>query len=286
MLDPALATSDGERAAYREEIERWRRERLDRLRSPDGWLSVVGLFWLEPGENSVGTDPSNRIVVPGGRATDRLGTIALSEDRALFTAAPGSDVRHAGAPVETVELRSDAGGPPTVLTRGRVSFYLIRRSGRLAVRVKDTGSAARRGFRGIESFPIEPGWRVEARFEPYDPPRELPIANVLGGVDGERCPGAIVFERAGATHSLDAIVETAEPDLFVIFGDETNGVETYGAGRFLYAPRAAGGRTVLDFNKAYNPPCVFTPYATCPLPPSQNRLPLRVEAGEKKYAGS
>jgi uncharacterized protein len=244
---------------------------------------VVGLFWLEPGKNAVGSDPGNRVVLPPGRAPAFLGSLDRRSDSVTFHAAPGSGVLTDGKPVTMLSLRSDADGEPTVLGVGSISFYVIRRGERLGVRVKDSQSEARRTFKGIESFPVDPKWRVEARFEPYEPPRSIPVPNVLGTVDSEKCPGTLVFELEGKTHRLDPVLERGETDLFVIFGDRTNGKETYGAGRFLYAAPPVGGRTVLDFNKAYNPPCVFTPYATCPLPPPQNRLPIRIEAGERRY---
>ena len=180
-------------------------------------------------------------------------------------------------------LASDAGEAATRLRTGSVLFYVIERAGKLAVRVKDSQSEARREFHGLEYFPIDPSWRIEARFEPYDPPRPISVPNVLGHQDTEKSPGALVFERAGQTYRLDPVLERGETDYFVIFGDATNGKETYGAGRFLYVKPPVDGKTIIDFNKAYNPPCVFTDYATCPLPPAQNRMKVRVEAGEKEY---
>jgi uncharacterized protein (DUF1684 family) len=167
---------------------------------------------------------------------------------------------------------------------GTLSLYLIERGNRTAVRVKDSASAPRRRFSGIESFPVREAWRVPARLDRYPPKKSIPIPNVLGGVTQEPSPGAVVFTVGGREYRLDAVEEEGEKDLFLIFGDRTNGVVTYGAGRFLYvSPPGADGRTVVDFNKAYNPPCAFTPFATCPLPPPQNRLPIAVEAGEKRY---
>ncbi|HTO86515.1 MAG TPA: DUF1684 domain-containing protein [Thermoanaerobaculia bacterium] len=269
---------------YRSEIEQWRARRLDRLRSEGGWLTLVGLFWLEQGRNAVGADPGNRVALPSGKARPFLGSLDRAGDTVTFHAAPGSGVLSEGKPATAVSMRSDADGDPTVLTAGSLSFYVIRRGDRLGVRVKDSESAARRNFHGIEAFPIDPAWRVEARYEPYDPPKSISVPNVLGTVDSESCPGALVFELRGKTYRLDPVLEQGETDLFIIFGDQTNGRETYGAGRFLYASPPVNGHTVLDFNKAYNPPCVFTPYATCPLPPAQNKLPVSVEAGERSYA--
>ncbi|MGH9368774.1 MAG: DUF1684 domain-containing protein [Thermoanaerobaculia bacterium] len=269
--------------AYRREIEEWRARRIERLRAEGGWLSVVGLFWLEPGKNAVGSGPGNRVVLPAGKTPAFVGTLDRQGDAVTLHAAPGSGASSGGRPVVALPRRSDADGEPTVVAVGPVSFYVIRRGDRLGLRVKDSQSEARRDFRGIESFPIEPKWRVEARFEPYDPPKSILVPNALGNPTGETCPGALLFERDGKIYRLDPILEKGETDLFVIFGDRTNGKETYGAGRFLYAAPPVNGRTVLDFNKAYNPPCVFTSYATCPLPPPQNKLPTRVEAGEKAY---
>ncbi len=269
-------------AAYSAEIETWREKRAERLRSPDGWLTLSGLFWLKEGENRFGSDPSNRVVLPAA-APKFLGAILLSQRAVSLRVDPGVALTHGGKPAVSMPLTTDAQAEPTVLEHGTISFYVIERGKRLAVRVKDSQSPARLAFHGIDSFPIDRRWRFEAHFEPYDPPRPIPVPNVLGTVENEPSPGAVVFDFGGHSYRLDAVTESGTDELFLIFSDRTNGTETYGAGRFLYAPRPVNGKTVVDFNKAYNPPCVFTPYATCPLPPPQNRLPIRVEAGEKRY---
>lgn len=271
-------------SAYNAEIEAWKAKRVAALRADDGWLTVVGLFWLSEGANAVGSARGNTVVLPERDAPENVGTIRLADAKLSFDSAPGADVRVAGQRARLADIRSDAAGDPTVLSIGSVRFYVIERDHRFAVRVKDNDSAARRDFHGIASFPVDATWRIEARFEPYDPPRSIAIPNVLGHVDSENSPGAIVFTRDGQTLRLDAVLERGETDYFVIFGDRSNGAGTYGAGRFLYVPPPVDGKTVIDFNRAYNPPCVFTPYATCPLPPPQNKLPIRVEAGEKEYA--
>jgi uncharacterized protein len=269
--------------AYRTEIERWRADRVRRLTADDGWLTVIALAWLEEGDNRVGAAPSNRIVLPTGKAPAELATIHLSRGSARLTVAPGVAVTHDGKPVSTIALASDADGEPTIVRHGTLSFYLIKRGDRLGVRVKDSANPARSRFHGIESYPVREAWRIPARFERYQPKKSIPIPNVLGGVTKEPSSGAVVFTVGGKEYRLDAVDEEGEEDLFLIFADQTNGKETYGAGRFLYAPHpGADGRTVVDFNKAYNPPCAFTPFATCPLPPPQNRLPISVEAGEKR----
>jgi uncharacterized protein (DUF1684 family) len=174
---------------------------------------------------------------------------------------------------------------PTVMKSGTLTFLVIRRGDRLGIRVKDSESEARRNFKGLDYFPADPKYRVEARFEPYNPPKKIPITNVLGMLSLETSPGALVFTIDGKELRLDPIYEQGTTDLFIIFKDATSGHETYGAARYLYASPPVNGKTIVDFNHAYNPPCAFTPYATCPLPPPQNRLPIRIEAGEKKYAG-
>jgi uncharacterized protein (DUF1684 family) len=268
---------------YPEEIQAWRAQRLAKLTSEDGWLSVVGLFWLDEGDNAVGSGRDSKIVLPAGKAPERLGTVVLAAGRLFFQGQPGVQVAVDGKPADAAALRSDAEGEPTILSTGPIRFYVIERNGRYAVRVKDRASEARRDFHGLSYFATDSAWRIEARFEPYDPPRSIAVPNVLGHVDAEKSPGALVFDYRGRSYRLDPVLEKGEADYFVIFGDRTNGTETYGAGRFLYVSPPVDGKTVIDFNKAYNPPCVFTAYATCPLPPPQNKLPIRVEAGEKEY---
>jgi uncharacterized protein (DUF1684 family) len=255
------------------------------LKREDGWLTLVGLFWLQEGENRLGSDPqSNRIVFPKDATPGAMGSLELSKGVVTLRAAPDAGLTSAGQPVTTLTLRSDADGPPTVVKHGRISFFLIKRGERLGIRVKDSANPVLLGFHGIDSYPIDGRWRFDARWEAYRPAKTIPVPNILGSVDQEKSHGAVVFEVGGRPYRLDAVQEPGSEDLFLIFGDETNGVETYGGGRFLYAsPADKDGRVVVDFNKAYNPPCVFTPYATCPLPPRQNRLALRVEAGEKKF---
>jgi uncharacterized protein (DUF1684 family) len=278
------ASSPPAEGAYRAEVEKWRADRIARLTANDGWLTVVGLSWLKEGNNSVGASPSNEIVFSPAKSPPHLGRIRVTGGKAHLDVAPGVEVTHDGKEVRSLDLASDETGEPTVVRHGTLSFYLIRRGEKLGVRVKDSANPARKSFRGIDSYPVSSAWRVAALFEPHPPGRTIPIPNVLGNVTRERSPGAVVFRIGSREYRLDAVEEQGEEDLFLIFGDRTNGATTYGAGRFLYAPRPGkDGRTVVDFNKAYNPPCAFTPFATCPLPPPQNRLPVAVEAGEKRY---
>jgi uncharacterized protein (DUF1684 family) len=270
-------------AAHREEIEAWRQQREASLRKPEGWFSLVGLFWLEEGENRFGSDPGNTVILPQGKAPAVAGTLVRRGEAVRLEAAPGAAVQIGGKPVETADLVSDENGEPTVVQLGSLSFFLIRRGERLGVRVRDAASPALASFDGIATYPIRPDWRVNARFEPYRPPRQVAVPNILGDIEEQPSPGAVVFEHGGETLRLDALEGGDDGSLFLIFADGTNGSETYGAGRFLDTEAPRDGRVVVDFNRAYNPPCAFTAFATCPLPPRQNTLPLRVEAGEKKY---
>jgi uncharacterized protein (DUF1684 family) len=273
-------------AAYTDEVEQWKSKRVASLKGEDGWLSLVGLHWLKEGENKIGSDPSNEVTLPEGKSPRVAGSLFLNGGAVKIEARPDSGITNEGKPVTSLELISDAdGGKPTVLKLGTLTFHVIKRGERLGVRVKDSASPERVNFHGLEYFPLDERWRVEARFEPHNPPKTIPITNVLGMEDDEPSPGAVVFDIDGKTYRLDALTETGEEQFFIIFADATSGKETYGAGRYLYAgPPDSTGRLLIDFNEAYSPPCAFTKYATCPLPPEQNRLPLRVEAGEK-FAG-
>jgi uncharacterized protein (DUF1684 family) len=271
-------------ATYRQEIEAWRQERVDELKKDDGWFTLVGLFWLDEGENRFGSDPEAKVVLPEGKSPKNAGVLMRQGEKVSIRVAPGVKITSGGKPVTTMELKTDASEERTVLEMGSVSFFIIQRGDRLGVRVKDKQSAALTAFHGLDNYPIQPAWRIEARFEPYDPPKKVAIPNVLGQVIEDESPGAVVFEWQGQTYRLDALGDPKK-ELSFIFGDQTNGKETYGAGRFLDAGSVEGGKVVVDFNTAYNPPCAFTAFATCPLPPAQNRLTLKVEAGEKKYAG-
>lgn len=279
--DPAASPKA---SSYADEIRTWRQQRVERLRADNGWLTVAGLFWLQDGDNTFGCDPKNTIVLPAHSAADFAGVFVHQGSATTVRANAGVTLRIGTQTVTTRDLASDATGAPDIVEMGRLRFFVIRRGGRDAIRMRDLESAARKHFSGIKNYPTDPKWRVEARFEPYVPAHQIPIASVIGTVDSMTCPGALVFTAGGKEVRLDPVLEDpAATELFIIFSDETSGAETYGAGRFLYADLPKDGTTVLDFNKAYNPPCAFTEFATCPLPPPQNALPIAVKAGEKKY---
>lgn len=267
------------------EFETWRAARLERLKKPDGWLSLVGLHWLEQGKHTIGSAKDNGIVLATGPA--RLGTLDVEGKTVRLTLADGVDATLGDGAERSMELAADVTGNPTVVRFGAANFVVIERSGRLALRVKDANAETRTRFAGMDYFDYAPQWHLEGRFEPHPKGTTIPIATVIDTIEPMDNPGAIVFELDGKTHRVEAVDE-GDGQLFVIFGDRTNGKTTYGAGRFVYAaPPAAGtDKVVLDFNQSYNPPCVFTPYATCPLPPPENRLKLAVTAGEKKYAAA
>jgi uncharacterized protein (DUF1684 family) len=272
---------------YLEEIERWRAARLKRLAGPEGWLTLIGLWWLREGVNSVGSDPSNDVRLPAGKAPARVGTIHVADMKASAEFDPESGVTHEGQPVSTLGLDDDKESRLSILRIGTVSFFVIRREDELAIRVRDSESQSRHRFSGIEHYPVDLRWRTEARFQSYEPARRAGVQTVLGTQETYVVPGAVEFEIDDKTYALDVFLEDPDDDLFVIFGDLTNRSETFGGGRYVYAPQAGqDGIVILDFNKAFNPPCVFTPYATCPLPLPQNRLPLRIEAGERRYESS
>lgn len=261
--------------AHRSEIDAWQKTRDARLRAEDGWLTLVGLTWLTDGKNTLTTPFHGTFTLQNGKVT------LQPNAKSKFAI----DDKPVTKPVE-LKADTDPDGPTAVIS-GSMRFNIIKRSDRYGVRIKDTQSAARTDFKGMEYFPIDPKWRVEARLEPHNPEKKIPITNIVGQTTDEVSPGALVFMIDGRTYRLDPILEQGSKDYFVIFKDETSHDMTYPAGRYLYAsPAGPDGKVILDFNKAYNPPCVFTPFATCPLPPLQNRLPLRIEAGEKDYKHS
>jgi uncharacterized protein (DUF1684 family) len=261
----------------------WWASRDERLRDPDGWLTLVGLHWLASGENRFGADADNDVVLRGDGVPAHAGSL-WADDGAVRLVAASPAVTAAGEAVLESQLVDDLSGEPTVIDLGSLRMYVIRRGERLGLRVRDRVSPALAAFRGMDHFPIDPEWRLSGRLEPADVGRTIEIVDVTGSVSQDLTPGAVAFERGGATWRIDALPGDDDGTLWLVFGDATNGIETYGGGRFLYTePVADDGSVVLDFNLAYNPPCVFSPYATCPLPPPQNRLDLRVEAGERDY---
>ena len=267
------------------ELEDWRAGRVTRLQSGTGWLSLAGLHWLEPGENRFGTGEDNEIVLPQGTAPDLAGTFVLEDGRVRVRAEAGAGLTMADEPVTEREMASDHESSPDILRVRDLRLYVIQRGERIGIRVKDPDSPVLRDFHGLDHFPIDSSYRMRLPLQRYETMREISVPSVLGTSEPWLAPGYVEFERDGRQWQLIPVVyEADDRDLFFIFGDLTNGVETYGAGRFLYGELGEDDMVALDFNRSYNPPCVFTPFATCPLPPPENRLTLRIEAGEKSYA--
>lgn len=268
---------------YAKEIAQWQTERWTELKSENGWLTLVGLFWLKEGESKIGSDAASEVVLT--KVPAYAGKLIVNHGVVQFDAPLKSGFTLDGKPVTQLALKSDDDGSPTVLHLGSLSFQIIKRGDKLGLRVKDKENADRINFQGTQFYPADLKWRIDAQFIPYNPPKAVSITNVLGMESGEASPGAVKFNVEGKDYQIDAITEKGETRYFMIIADKTSGKETYPAGRYLYVdPPDASGRIVIDFNKAYSPPCAFTKFATCPLPPRQNRLPFAIEAGEK-YSG-
>jgi uncharacterized protein (DUF1684 family) len=268
-------------SSYVSSIEAWRVERESKLKAPDGWLTVAGLFWLREGENRAGADPSYEIVLPKGRAPQRIGVFDFENGAVRFRVASKAAVTVNGKLVATASLRPDTAGDPDLVQVGDFTMFVIKRGDRYGIRLRDIHSSMRSEFTRLRWFPVKEGYRIEAQWVPYDQPRNISVPNILGQVEEQPSPGYATFKLGGRTLRLDPVLE--DNRLFFIFRDATTGKSTYGAGRFLYSDLPKDGRVTLDFNKAYTPPCAFTPYATCPLPPKQNRLTVAIEAGELNY---
>ncbi len=270
-------------STYNAEIEEWKIKRVTSLKSENGWLNLAGLFWLEEGKNSFGSASSNNIVFPKGSIPTNAGYFNLTNQVVTINAANGVQVKVndlLAQPNEIVFSKELA--KPASMSYGSMHWTIIKREDKIGIRLRDFSSPLVKTFTGTDRFPTDSNWKFDAVLQEPTTPSTIPINNVLGQTIQMKFLGKLIFTINGQTISLDAVEEGAE--LFVIFGDLTNKKETYGAGRFLYVSKPdASGKTIVDFNKAFNPPCAFTPYATCPLPPKQNMLSLAVKAGEKTY---
>lgn len=277
--------SAAELAQERAQLTQWKADRVTSLTSETGWLTLSGLYWLKPGDNTFGSASTNTLRLDNAAFPAVAGRFVVNGDKVRFVAAANSGVTHEGKAVAELDLVSDLKGEPTLLQSGTVTFYLIDRTGKLGVRVRDSANPHRQQFAGLEYFPVDDSWVVNARFEPYTPAKAISIVNILGMREDLQAPGALVFNRGGKEYRLDALLETPDAtELFLMLADGTTGEETYGAGRYMYVSLPKDGTVRLNFNQAYNPPCAFNDFATCPLPPAQNRLmSLRIEAGEKTY---
>jgi len=278
---PVKATVD---PAFAAEQQQWRLQRYTELQAPDGWTSLVGLHWLEHKAHFIGSGPGSGIRLAVGPA--KLGMVARNGDSVTFTPERGVALSVDGKPLTgRIRFQSDRDPAPTRIAfdDGRGQLSLIHRGERFALRVKHADAYSRSGFAGLNYWPGGPDWRVSARFVPHPAGKTLPVVDITGLTTAMPNAGALEFERDGRTWRLEALGEPGR-ELFVIFGDRTSGHGSYPAGRYLDLPAPdASGTVLIDFNHAYNPPCAFTPFATCPLTPPENRLDLRVEAGEQAY---
>ena len=264
-------------------VEKWRQERETNLKKETGWLTVAGLFWLKEGTNSVGAGEKFDVRLTDNFKQGKFGEIEFKDGKAILKVEKGVEAQTGGKTISApVELVSDEKEKPTEIRTGTQTFYLIKREERFGIRLKDSNSEARRNFKGLHWFPIDESYKVAARFEAFPEPKEIAVPNVLGGNFKMKSPGLLKFSLKGQEYSLQPVDE-GDGTLFIIFRDKSSESETYKSGRFLYAEKPVNGEAVLDFNKAENPPCAFTPYATCPLPPPGNSLEVEVKAGEKRY---
>jgi uncharacterized protein (DUF1684 family) len=269
-------------SAYEAEIRKFQQEHDVALTKDTGWLTIAGLFFLSQPETTFGADPLNDIVLPAG-APPRAGRFFLKDGKVSVKAEPGVSFRLGDKPFSEGPIKSDGEGPPDRLTLGDLQFWVHMSGERPSIRLRDKNSKLRQQFVGTSWFPVKEEYRVEAVYEPYAKPKKVQVPNILGDIDTLEVPGKVTFTLNGQQITMEPVDEST--DYWFIFRDLTSGKETYPAARFLYADPPKNGRIVIDFNKAENPPCAYNPYATCPLPPEQNRLRLRVEAGEKNYVG-
>lgn len=265
---------------YEEEIKQWHQQREADLKKEEGWLNLAGLFWLNEGENTFGGSEKNTIVFPADHSKETLGKFILKNGTVSVVTTPDAQVFAGDTPVQTLQLFPYT-GKPTVLKHKSLRWFVIQRGDKFAIRLRDLESPALTEFKGIDTYPVNPAWRVKAMFVPT-PGKKIAITDVTGRTSDQDSPGKLVFSVNGTEQSLESTGNLTH--LHFVFADQTNKHDTYGGGRFLDAPGPdADGYTYLDFNKATNPPCAFTPYATCPTPPRANKLTVAIPAGEKRY---
>lgn len=276
----ALVALPAQAPGYRAEIEKYRATRVAELTAPSGWLAVRGLFWLHEGGNTAGSDPASAIRTPA-RTAKRLGVFTLTAGEVSFAAEPGASVTADGKPITTLTF---ARGAESSIVSDDVTLGVIRRADKIGLRMRDPRSPNRTGFKGLKYFPLKPAYRIRASFTPYDRLKQVLVPNVLGQLVPMESPGYVHFKINGKSYRLEPVYETSKrEDLFFIFKDLTSKTETYEAGRFLHTPLPKDGIVDLDFNRAYNPPCAFTEFATCPLPIKDNQLSVRIPAGELRF---
>ena len=276
-LTMARPATDAPDPAYVQTFEKWKAEETADLKA--NWLSLAGLFWLKPGVNTFGSDAGNAIVFPKGPA--HAGEFDLNGKDVTVKLLPEAKARIGGKLVTTAKLDPDSTDHVTRIEMGALQFYVIVRGERVGIRLRDTDSEASRNFKGMVFFPLDMNYRVTATWVPSDGKATVAVPNVLGDVSANPSPGVAVFKLNGQELKLTALGGDAKGGLFIVFSDPTAKNDTYPGGRFIDTPPVVNGTVVLDFNRAYNPPCAVTPYATCPLAPKENRLAVAIPAGEK-----
>lgn len=268
--------------AYQKELDTWTAQRIKDLKADNGWLNLVGLHWLEEGKNAFGSGGGNKIIFPKNSIAENAGYFERSGNTVKMVVANNTPIQVDGKTVAEAVIFASGMQQTPVVACGNLRWSVIKREDKIGIRVRDLGSPLAASFTGTERFSPDEKWIIPAKLQAPALPASISITNIIGQTTAQKSPGKLVFSIEGKQYTLDALEEGDE--LFMVFGDATSGVTTYPAGRFVYAKKpGADGNTVIDFNKAYNPPCAFTNYATCPLPPSQNILPVAITAGEKNY---
>ena len=266
-------------AAYLKDTRAWQQQRLERLKDKNGWLSLAGLFWLEEGSNRFGSDPDNDIQFPD-KAAPFCGTLELDRGEVTLKVAEGVEIYSGDSLVSQMKLVDDHLPNTTRLQQGDLAWYIVKRGEQYGIRLRDYKNPRIDELDHIPSYPVQTSYVVEATLVPFDEPRIMTVATPIEGyTEDYECPGILHFRIKGKKLTLHPF--NSGSGYFLVIADETTGLETYGAGRFMYAAPDSAGRVILDFNRAYNPPCAFSPYATCPMPPKENFLPIAIEAGEK-----
>jgi uncharacterized protein len=277
MAAPGTPASPTPDAAYLQAFDQWKSELVNDLKK--NWLSLAGLFWLKPGENSFGTDADNAVVFPKGPA--HAGVFELQGTDVTVKLFPGSDARVDGKPATMAKLQPDTSGNPTIVELGNLRFKVIVRGQRIGIRLQDVDSERAKQYRGPIFFPLDLSYRITATWVPSDSKKTMDVPNVLGDITPTPVAGTVVFKINGREMHLTDLGGNPSKGLFFVFNDLTSKTETYPGGRFLETEPVVNGTVVIDFNRAYNPPCAVTPYATCPLAPKDNRLAVAIPAGEK-----
>lgn len=285
-LLPWQSTGKDEDENFLKEEMAWRTKRDRQMRASTSWLTIAGLFWLNEGENTFGTAPDNKIKLPPGSAPAHAGTFVLEKNRVRVVSSKEAELKVRGQDIKEMVIKGDDSGRPDIVELKDLRMWVIKRGDRYAIRLRDLSSRAYKDYTGLEYFPPSKKFKIQADFIPYSPPKRVTVPTIIGTETEMTSPGYVLFKLGGKSYRLEAFQGNPENTrFFFIFKDETNGKETYEASRFMVADLLENGKVDLNFNRAYNPPCAYTPYATCPLPPPENYLNVRIEAGEKKYPG-